>query len=87
MSSTPVYEARGIVRNFGSVQALQGADFDVRPGEVSALIGDNGAGKSTLVRILAGADTANEGQILFEGKPLTLPARSAPAINCSESSS
>jgi simple sugar transport system ATP-binding protein len=72
MSTTPVYEARGIVRKFGSVQALQGADFDVRPGEVSALIGDNGAGKSTLVRILAGADSANDGEILFEGEPLHL---------------
>lgn len=68
----PVYEARGIVRTFGNVLALQGADFDVRPGEVSALIGDNGAGKSTLVRILAGADTANAGEILFEGSPITL---------------
>lgn len=68
----PVYEARGIVRTFGNVLALQGADFDVHPGEVSALIGDNGAGKSTLVRILAGADTANAGEILFEGSPITL---------------
>ena len=72
MTSEPVYEAIVIVRNFGSVQALQGADFDVRPGEVSALIGDNGAGKSTLVRILAGADTANDGIIKFQGQPLTL---------------
>jgi len=72
MNSTPIYEARGIVRSFGSVRALQGADFDVRPGEVSALIGDNGAGKSTLVRILAGADTPDEGEIRFEGAPLTL---------------
>lgn len=70
--SAPVYEARGVVRTFGNVLALQGADFDVRPGEVSALIGDNGAGKSTLVRILAGADTANAGEILFEGSPITL---------------
>lgn len=59
-------------RNFGSVQALQGADFDVRPGEVSALIGDNGAGKSTLVRILAGADKANAGTIKFKGQELHL---------------
>lgn len=72
MSDTPVYEARGVVRTFGSVRALQGADFDVRPGEVSALIGDNGAGKSTLVRILAGADRPNAGEIRFEGKPLAL---------------
>lgn len=72
MSEAPIYEARGIVRTFGSVQALQGADFDVRPGEVSALIGDNGAGKSTLVRILAGADSPNAGELFFDGRPLRL---------------
>lgn len=70
--SEPVYEAVAMVRTFGNVRALQGADFDVRPGEVSALIGDNGAGKSTLVRILSGADTANEGVLRFEGEPITL---------------
>ncbi|WP_061961324.1 ATP-binding cassette domain-containing protein [Demequina flava] len=70
--STPLYEARGISRSFGSVQALQGADFDVRPGEVSALIGDNGAGKSTLVRILSGADKPDAGEILFKGEPISL---------------
>lgn len=72
MSSEAVYEARGVHRTFGNVRALQGADFDVRPGEVSALIGDNGAGKSTLVRILAGADTANAGTLLFQGEPIEL---------------
>lgn len=72
MSIEPIYEARNIVRNFGSVQALQGANFDVRPGEVSALIGDNGAGKSTLVRILAGADQPNDGELFFQGEPLSL---------------
>lgn len=72
MSDTPVYEARDIVRTYGSVQALQGASFDVSPGEVCALIGDNGAGKSTLVRILSGAEQPDEGSILFEGHPLHL---------------
>ncbi|WP_260425099.1 ATP-binding cassette domain-containing protein [Arachnia propionica] len=60
------------MRTFGNVAALQRADFDVRPGEVSALIGDNGAGKSTLVRILAGADAPDAGTLLFEGLPITL---------------
>ena len=50
MSEPPLIEARGIVRRFGHVQALQGADFSVNRGEIVALIGDNGAGKSTLVR-------------------------------------
>lgn len=72
MSTAPIYEASGIVRTFGSVRALQGADFDVRPGEVSALIGDNGAGKSTLVRILSGADLPNDGEIRFEGERIHL---------------
>ncbi|WP_022924685.1 ATP-binding cassette domain-containing protein [Serinicoccus marinus] len=72
MSTDAIYEARGIVRRFGAVQALDGADFDVRPGEVSALIGDNGAGKSTLVRILSGADAPDGGTISFQGRELTL---------------
>lgn len=70
--TTPIYEARDMVRTYGSVRALEGANFDVYPGEVSAMIGDNGAGKSTLVRILSGADKANSGQILFNGEPITL---------------
>src|SRR5690625_2759845 len=72
VTEKPIYEARNITRSFGSVNALQGANFDVRPGEVSALVGDNGAGKSTLVRILAGADRPDGGEIYFEGKELTL---------------
>ena len=52
----PLLEARRLTKRFGQVQALQGADFTVYPGEVVALIGDNGAGKSTLVKILSGAD-------------------------------
>ncbi|MFW2513328.1 ATP-binding cassette domain-containing protein [Demequina sp. SO4-13] len=70
--TTPIYEARGIVRSFGAVHALRGANFDVYPGEISALVGDNGAGKSTLVRILAGADQPNEGQIFYNGEPIHL---------------
>lgn len=70
--SAPILEAKGVDRTFGSVRALQGADFEVVPGEVTALIGDNGAGKSTLIRILAGADTPNAGQIFFDGKPVTI---------------
>src|SRR3954451_21031761 len=50
---TPLLEARGIVKRFGHVTALGGADFAVNAGEVTALIGDNGAGKSTLVKVLS----------------------------------
>ena len=49
-----ILQARGIVKRFGHVEALCGADFDAHAGEVTALIGDNGAGKSTLVKILSG---------------------------------
>jgi simple sugar transport system ATP-binding protein len=69
MSEPPLIEARGIVRRFGHVHALQGADFSVNRSEIVALIGDNGAGKSTLVRILSGSDRPNEGAIFVNGEP------------------
>ncbi|WP_407319859.1 ATP-binding cassette domain-containing protein [Isoptericola halotolerans] len=72
MNTQPVYEARDVVRSYGSVKALQGANFDVRPGEVSSLIGDNGAGKSTLVRILAGVEQPDSGELRFEGERTVL---------------
>ena len=68
MSIAPLIEARGIVRHFGHVQALQGADFSVGAGEIVGLIGDNGAGKSTLIRILSGTDRPDEGEILMNGR-------------------
>lgn len=61
--------ARGIRVSYGHVHALRGADFDCRPGEVTALIGDNGAGKSTLVKVLSGALTPNDGQVFVAGQP------------------
>jgi simple sugar transport system ATP-binding protein len=67
-----VLEARGITKQYGHVQALADANFDVQAGEVVALIGDNGAGKSTLVRILSGAESADSGEILFEGRRVHL---------------
>ena len=65
--SVPLLEARGLTRRFGHVQALDGADLTVHPGEICALVGDNGAGKSTLVKILSGADRPDEGTILLNG--------------------
>jgi D-xylose transport system ATP-binding protein len=67
-TSTPLLELRGITKSFGSVQALSDVDFEVRNGEVMALVGDNGAGKSTLIKCVAGTHSADEGQILFEGE-------------------
>jgi simple sugar transport system ATP-binding protein len=64
----PILEARGLVKEYGHVQALDEAHFDVRAGEVVALIGDNGAGKSTMVKLLSGSEPPDAGSILFEGK-------------------
>ena len=69
---TPILEARGLSRSFGHVRALDNADFDINAGEVVALIGDNGAGKSTLVKALSGNLDLDEGEILFEGKPIEM---------------
>jgi simple sugar transport system ATP-binding protein len=57
-----------MVKHYGHVEALRGADFDVHAGEVVALIGDNGAGKSTLVKILSGTEQPDDGQILLDGQ-------------------
>jgi simple sugar transport system ATP-binding protein len=69
--TVPVLEARGVVKTFGSVNALQGADFVVEAGTVTALIGDNGAGKSTLVKVLSGVHPPDDGTILLDGEPVT----------------
>ena len=66
--NTPVLALRGVSKSFGPVQALSDVDFEVRPGEVVALVGDNGAGKSTLVKTIAGINPPDSGSILFEGK-------------------
>jgi D-xylose transport system ATP-binding protein len=68
MSDTPLLQLRNITKTFGSVQALDDVDFEVRAGEVMALVGDNGAGKSTLVKCIAGTHTPDSGEILFEGQ-------------------
>jgi D-xylose transport system ATP-binding protein len=68
MSDTPLLQLQNITKTFGSVQALDDVDFEVRVGEVMALVGDNGAGKSTLVKCVAGTHAADSGRILFEGQ-------------------
>jgi simple sugar transport system ATP-binding protein len=67
----PLLEAREVVKRYGQVQALDGANFTAYPGEVVALIGDNGAGKSTLVKTLSGVIRPDAGQILVEGSPVS----------------
>ncbi len=69
---TPVVEARGVSMEFPGVRALDGVDFDVRPGEVHALIGENGAGKSTLIEILSGEIDGYEGEVRIDGAPRRL---------------
>jgi ABC-type sugar transport system ATPase subunit len=64
----PLLEARGIVKTFPGVRALDGAQLRLRPGRLTALMGENGAGKSTLMNILAGVFTADEGEVLLNGK-------------------
>ena len=71
-STTPVLEARGLVKLFGRVVGLAGVDLKLYSGEVLAIIGDNGAGKSTLIKCLSGAMAPDEGELLIEGKPVTL---------------
>ena len=68
--ASPVLEARGLVKHFGHVAALGGADFELFPGEIIAIIGDNGAGKSTLIKTLSGALQPDEGEILLDGEPV-----------------
>ena len=67
---TPILQARGLVKRYGRVTALDHADFDLYPGEILAVIGDNGAGKSSLIKALTGAIAADHGEILMDGKPV-----------------
>jgi fructose transport system ATP-binding protein len=67
MSET-VLEARNIVKRFGHVTAVGGADFDLRAGEVLAVIGDNGAGKSSLIKVLSGDVIPDSGEVLLDGR-------------------
>ena len=68
----PTLELHGISKHFGSVQALDDVDFEVRDGEVMALVGDNGAGKSTLIKCVAGIYSIDGGEVLYEGKRVTI---------------
>ena len=65
-----VLEARNIIKRYGHVTALDGANLELRAGEVLAVIGDNGAGKSTMVKVLCGAVVPDEGQVLLDGVPV-----------------
>jgi ABC-type sugar transport system ATPase subunit len=80
-----VMEARGLVKRYGQVTALDGADFDLRAGEILAVIGDNGAGKSSLIKALSGAVMPDAGEIRLDGR-CTFAARSTHARPASKPS-
>lgn len=68
--NTLVMQAKGLVKRYGQVTALDGADFELRAGEILAVIGDNGAGKSSLIKALSGATVPDAGEILLDGQPV-----------------
>jgi D-xylose transport system ATP-binding protein len=72
VATEPILRLRGIQKSFGPVHVLKGVDFEARPGEVTALVGDNGAGKSTLVKCIGGTYSIDEGEYTFNGKPVRL---------------
>jgi ribose transport system ATP-binding protein len=73
----PLLEMRRVRKRFPGVVALDDVDLDLRAGEVHVLLGENGAGKSTLMKILSGAHTADEGEILVEGRPVVIDSPKA----------
>jgi D-xylose transport system ATP-binding protein len=68
----PILEIKALNKSFGPVHVLHDIDLNVYPGEVTALVGDNGAGKSTLVKCIAGINSIDSGEVLWEHKPVTL---------------
>ncbi len=72
MAEEPILFLQSVSKRFGAVEALSNVDFDVRSGEVMALVGDNGAGKSTLIKGIAGIFPFDSGQMFWEGKPVKI---------------
>lgn len=70
MSAPVVMQARGLTKRYGQVTALDGCDFELRAGEILAVIGDNGAGKSSLIKVLSGATVPDSGELHLDGAPV-----------------
>ena len=69
--NAPFLIAKGVTKRFGALTALSEVDLEIRSGEVLALLGDNGAGKSTFIKVLAGAHSPSDGELLIDGVPVT----------------
>ncbi|MDQ5977131.1 MAG: rhamnose transport system ATP-binding protein, partial [Verrucomicrobiota bacterium] len=85
VSTSPLLSLHGIRRNYGAVRALRGVDFELRAGEVHALLGENGAGKSTLIKVVTGAHRPDAGEIRLAGETLaglTTESARARGIAC-----
>ena len=90
-TAAPLLVMRGVVKHFGGVQALRGVDFDLKRGEIHALLGENGAGKSTLMNILSGVIAPDAGEMLLDGaarraSPIRAPRRPPASRRSSRSS-
>ena len=72
MADQPLLELRGVSKSFGAVRAISNVNFTAHTGQVMALVGDNGAGKSTLIKGIAGIYPFDEGEIYFDGKPVSI---------------
>ena len=71
-SGSPLLALRGVSKRFGGVRALDHVDFELREGEIHALLGENGAGKSTLIKILGGIHIPDAGSIALAGEPVSI---------------
>ncbi len=80
-STKPIIQLRGVSKSFGGVTVLKEVDFDVRPGEVHALLGENGAGKSTLIKIMGGVHQPEQGKILVQGQSVNFPTPKSASDN------
>ena len=84
--SSPLLEVRGLVKSFPGVRALRGVSLSLARGEVLAVIGENGAGKSTLMKILAGVQRPDSGEILLYGRAIEITPSPNPSPTASRSS-
>jgi D-xylose transport system ATP-binding protein len=78
-TAQPLLRLRGVNKSYGGVAALRDVDFEVRTGEVVALVGDNGAGKSTLVKAISGSHRMDSGEVFFDGTPVSIQSPSDAA--------